>query len=208
MKEINPTELPLKERYKLMTGSIVPRAIAWVSSVDVEGRHNLAPFSYFTAVSANPPLVIFCPGARGTDDGEKDTYHNVKATGEFVVNFVNGANAEAMNITAVEAPPEVDEFERAGLTPIASKCVSVPRVQESPIHFECKLHQIVDAGEGHIVIGEVVYMHFNEAVLQEGNYIDIAAYNPVARLSGPNYAYLGEYFQLQRPPSEVKKPNP
>jgi len=204
VKEINPAEFELSQIYKLMTGSIVPRAIAWVSSISSDGTRNLAPFSYFTAVSASPPLVLFCPGARGTDDGQKDTYHNVKATGEFVINFVNAANAEAMNITAVEAPPEVDEFQRAGLTPIASKCVSVPRVKESPIHFECKLHQIVDAGEGHIVIGEVVYMHFDEAIFKEGNYIDVPALNPVARLAGPNYAYLGEYFQLQRPPSEVK----
>jgi flavin reductase (DIM6/NTAB) family NADH-FMN oxidoreductase RutF len=203
MKEIIPAELPRSQVYKLLTGSIVPRAIAWVSSVSNDGLYNLAPFSYFTAVSANPPLILFCPGTRGTDGGKKDTYHNVKATGEFVVNFVNAENAEAMNITAAEVPPDVDEFERAKLTPIPSRIVNVPRVQESPIHFECKLHQIVDAGDGHVVIGEVVYMHFDERVFKEDNYIDTEALRPLARLAGPNYAYLGELFEMQRPPSEV-----
>ncbi|MDQ7027037.1 MAG: flavin reductase family protein [Anaerolineae bacterium] len=204
MKEINPADLERSQVYKLLTGSIVPRAIAWVSSMSADGTRNLAPFSYFTAVSANPPLVLFCPGTRGTDGGNKDTYHNVKATGEFVINFVNAANAEAMNITATELPAAVDEFEYAGLTPILSKHVNVPRVQESPIHFECKLHQIVDAGDGHIVIGEVLYMHFDEAVFKEGNYIDVAALQPIARLAGPNYAHLSDFFQLNRAPSEVK----
>ena len=204
MKEINPAELETRQVYKLMTGSVVPRPIAWVSTISADGTHNVAPFSYFTAVSAEPPLVLFCSGSRGGAYPEKDTYDNVKTTGEFVVNFVNVANAEAMNITATEVPPDVDEFERAGLTAIASTMINVPRVKESPIHFECKLHQIVDAGKGHIVIGEVVYMHFDEAIFKEGNYIDVAAYDPLARLSGAQYAGLSEIFALQRPPSEIK----
>ena len=201
MKEINPADLERSQVYKLLTGSIVPRAIAWVSSVSADGSRNLAPFSYFTAVSAEPPMIIFCPSKRGT--GEKDTYLNVKATGEFVVNFVNAANAEAMNITATEVPATVDEFERAGLTPIPSKLVNVPRVQESPIHFECKLHQIVDVGDGHVVIGEVIYMHFDESVFKEGNYIDVEALQPVARLAGPQYAHLHNFFEMKRLPSEI-----
>ena len=203
MKTINPADLERGQVYKLLTGSIVPRAIAWVSSQAEDGTLNLAPFSYFTAVSANPPLILFCPGTRTVDNGNKDTYHNVKATGEFVVNFVSIANAEAMNITATELPSDVDEFERAKLTPIASKIVSVPRVAESPIHFECKLHQLVSAGDGHVVIGEVVYMHFRDDVYQDGNYIDIEAYQPLARLAGSNYGHISDIFQLQRPPSEI-----
>ncbi|MEM9953484.1 MAG: flavin reductase family protein [Chloroflexota bacterium] len=203
MITINPADLERTQVYKLMTGSIVPRAIAWVSTQAPDGTLNLAPFSYFTAVSANPPLVLFCSGTRSADKNDKDTYHNAKATGEFVVNFVNVATAEAMNITATELPADVDEFERAGLTPIASEIVSVPRVAESPIHFECKLHQIVDAGDGRIVIGEVVYMHFDDDVYQEGNYINMETYQPIARLAGSNYARLGEIFSLQRPPSEL-----
>lgn len=204
MKEINPSELENRQIYKLLTGSVIPRPIAWVSSVSESGIYNLAPFSYFMAVSANPPTILFSSGMRSAPFNEKDTYSNVKASGEFVVNFVSVANAEAMNITATEFPAEVDEFERAGLTPIDSKLVNVPRVKESPIHFECKLTQVVDIGDNHVVFGEVVYMHFDESIYKEGNYIDVEAYNPLARLSGPQYAKLGEVFAIERPPSELK----
>lgn len=205
MTAINPAELERSQVYKLLTGSIIPRAIAWVSSQSDDGTLNLAPFSYFTAVSANPPMVLFCPGTRSAGNGEKDTYNNIKATGEFVINFVNLDTAEAMNISATEVPPDVDEFVRAGVTPIASELISVPRVAESPIHFECKLHQIVDAGDGHVVIGEVVYMHFQEGVYEEGNTINVEAYQPIARLAGSNYAQLGNLFQMTRQASEIKK---
>lgn len=207
--EINPKDLSPHDTYKLMTGSIVPRPIAWVSTVDAEGNPNLAPYSFFTGACSKPPTVLFCSGYRYSDDGQKDTYHNVKATGEFVVNFVNEDTAEAMNITAVEAPAEVNEFERANLTRVASKIVSVPRVQESPISFECKLNQIVtisdQPGGGHIVIGEVVYMHFADGIYQEGHYVNIEAYQPIGRMMGGGYAHLNDFFNMQRPPSEVKK---
>jgi len=207
--EINPNDFAPREVYKLLTGSIVPRPIAWVSTVDGDGIPNLAPYSFFTAVCAKPPTVMFCPGYRYSDDGQKDTYHNVQATGEFVVNFVNEATAEAMNITAVEAPPTVNEFERANLTAVPGKMVNVPRVQESPISFECKLNQIVtindQVGGGHIVIGTVVYMHFAEGILQEGNYVDLEVYQPIGRMMGGGYAHINDFFTMDRPPSEVKK---
>lgn len=201
MISIKPSELETKQVYKLMTGSVIPRPIAWVSTKAADGTLNLAPFSYFSAVGANPPTVLFCIGKRDT---EKDTYTNVVENGEFVVNFVNVATAEAMNITAAVVPPEIDEFDRANLTPIDSSIISVPRVKESPIHFECKMTQIVEAGGSYIVIGEVVCMHFAEEVYQEGNYIDVEAYQAIARLSGKDYAHLGELFQLVRPPAEIK----
>lgn len=203
MKEINPAELERKQVYKLLIGSLVPRPIAWVSTRSREGTPNLAPFSYFTAVSANPPMVLFCPGIRSTDGGQKDTYHNVRETGEFVINFVNEALAEAMVATSVEAAPEVDEFARAGLTPLPSRHVNVPRVEGSPIQFECKLHQIVSAGDGHVVIGEVLWMHFADDVLQENHYVDVAAYQPIGRMAGSGYVHLRDFFEMQRPPSEV-----
>lgn len=206
--EINPKDLKPQDVYKLLTGSIVPRPIAWVSSVDSDGNPNLAPFSFFTAVCAEPPTILFCPGYRYTDDGQKDTYHNVRATGEFVVNFVNEATATAMNITAVEAPADVNEFERANLTEVPSTMVSVPRVLESPISFECKLNQIVtindQVGGGHIVIGTVVYMHFADHVYQAGNYINIEAYQPIGRMMGGGYAHITDFFTLDRPPSEIE----
>lgn len=207
--KINPQDLQPHDIYKLLTGSIVPRPIAWVSSQDSDGNLNLAPYSFFTAVCAYPPTVIFCPGYRYSDDGQKDTYHNVKATGEYVINFTNEATAEAMNTTAVEAPSDVNEFERAGLTPSPSKMISVPRVKESPISFECKLNQIVTISEtkggGHLVIGTVVYMHFADEVYKEGNYVDIDTYKPIGRMMGGGYAHLNDFFTMQRPPSEVKK---
>jgi flavin reductase (DIM6/NTAB) family NADH-FMN oxidoreductase RutF len=204
MISINPAETERKQVYKLMTGSIVPRAIAWVSSLNADGQPNLAPFSFFTAVSSEPPVILFCPSQRSSDNGEKDTYHNVRASREFVVNFVTESTAEAMNITATEFPSAVNEFERAGLTPVPSVMVKAPRVLESPIHFECKLLQTLDIGDGHIVIGEIVYMHFSEEVYRTGNYIDTLALQPIGRLAGNSYSRINDLFQLVRPPSELK----
>jgi len=206
--DITPSNLPEREVYKLMIGSIVPRPIAWVSTVNAQGQPNLAPFSFFNAVCSRPPTILFCPGIRGVDLSPKDTYQNVKETGEFVINFVTESLAEQMNITAVEAPPDVNEFERAGLTAEPSVVVNVPRVAESPIHFECTLQQIVTIGEGtgggYIIIGTVVHMHFADAVFREGNRIDIASYQPIGRLSGTAYTRVHDLFDLVRPPSEIK----
>lgn len=207
--DITPNQLPEREVYKLITGSVVPRPIAWVSSVSAAGQPNLAPFSFFNAVCSNPPTLLFCPGIRGVDLSPKDTYHNIRATGEFVVNFVTEALAEKMNLTSAEVPAEVNEFERAGLTPAPSKVVNVPRVAESPIHFECTLNQIVTIGEGsgggYIVIGTIVHMHFDDSVYREGNYINIEAYRPVGRLSGSGYIRASDSFEMKRPPSELSK---
>ncbi len=206
--DIDPNNYPSREVYKLLTAAVVPRPIAWVSTVNAQGQPNLAPFSFFNAVCQNPPTILFCPGIRAADHSPKDTYNNIRATGEFVVNFVIEAMAEAMNITAVEATAEVNEFERANLTAVPGKIVNVPHVAESPIHFECKLHEIVTIGEapggGYIVIGTVVHMHFDDSVYREGNYIDHTAYQPIGRLGGPSYTRTQDTFDLQRPPSEIK----
>ena len=207
--EINPNDLPHREVYKLMTGAIVPRAIAWVSSVNADGQPNLAPFSFFTAVCSLPPTILFCTSVRNTDGDFKDTLHNIRATGEFVVNFVTEALAEQMNITATELPANVNEFERAGLTPEPSRVVNVPRVAESPIHFECKLNQVVtisDApGGGSIVLGTIVHMHISETIYREGNKIDFAAYQPVGRLAGAGYTRVNDLFDMLRPAPEIPK---
>ncbi len=207
--EINPNDLPHREVYKLMTGAIVPRAIAWVSSVNADGQPNLAPFSFFTAVCSLPPTILFCTSVRNTDGDFKDTLHNIRATGEFVVNFVTEALAEQMNITATELPANVNEFERAGLTPEPSQVVNVPRVAESPIHFECKLNQVVtisDApGGGSIVLGTIVHMHISETIYREGNKIDFAAYQPVGRLAGAGYTRVNDLFDMLRPAPEIPK---
>jgi flavin reductase (DIM6/NTAB) family NADH-FMN oxidoreductase RutF len=205
--DINPADYPTREVYKLLTAAIVPRPIAWVSTIDAAGAPNLAPFSFFNAVCSNPPTLLFCTGIRGADGVSKDTYHNVKATGEFVVNFVTEALAEAMNITATELPAGVDEFARAGLTAAPGRTVRAPHVAESPIHFECRLREIVtiseEPGGGHIIIGTVTHMHIDDAVYREGNYIDFDAYQPVGRMTGSGYAHIRDLFDLKRPPSEL-----
>ena len=205
--EISPDSLPWQSVYKIMIGSILPRPIGWISSIDEQGRHNLAPFSFFNAVCGNPPHVLFCPMIRGTDQNVKDSLRNVRATGEFVVNIVTQALAEAMNLTSTELPPEIDEFELAGLTPGPSAVVQPPRVAESPIHYECRVAQIVDIGDqpgaGSVVIGRVVHLHVDERVLFGGDKIDLNALQPIGRLAGYEYCRVTDIFQLVRPPSQI-----
>lgn len=207
--EISPSSLPWQSLYKLMIGSIVPRAIGWVSTVDEAGQPNLAPFSFFTAAGANPPHVLFCPMIRATDGQSKDTLRNVRASGEFVVNIVTEALAPAMNITSTEFPAEINEFAAAGLTPVPSVVVRPPRVAESPIHYECRLTQIVDlgqeAGAASVVIGEVVHMHVDNELLIGGDKIDIAQLQPIGRLAGNSYSRVAPaMFDLVRPPSQIR----
>lgn len=189
--------------YKIIVGAVVPRPIAWVSTLSTDGVPNLAPFSFFNIVGPNPPSLLFCPGLRGTDSNPKDTLNNVRATGEYVISLVNEELAEAMNKTATELPPEVNEFEYAGLTPAPSVAVAAPRVAESPVSFECKLSQIVEVGPNAVVIGEVVHIHIADEVLMERNRINLEALKPVARLSGPHYARIRETFELFREPSQI-----
>src|SRR5579871_5090661 len=145
MLSIDPSGHAPHQIYKLMSGIIVPRPIALVSTVDAEGVPNVAPFSFFSGVGSNPPTLLFCPVLRapGSEDSSprKDTLRNVEATGEFVVNVVNESLADAANTAAAEVPPHVDEFKLAGLTPLPSVSIRAPRVAESPAHMECKLLQ-------------------------------------------------------------------
>lgn len=209
--DIRPADIPPREVYKLMIGAIVPRAIAWVSTISADGQPNLAPFSFFTAVCQAPPTLLFCPGVRGTDGSPKDTLNNIRTTGEFAVNFVTEELAEAMNVTATEVPAHVDEFERAGLTAAPARVVRAPVVAESPIHFECRLQQIVtvsDApGGGYVVLGEVVHIHVDDRVYRAGNYIDLDAYRPIGRLAGAGYSRVTDTFEMARLPPEITKKN-
>jgi len=201
---IDPKKQTYKENYKLMIGSILPRPIAFVSSVSKDGRYNLAPFSFFTGITSDPPTICFCPTRRGTDGERKDTLSNIEATGEFVVNIVSEEIAEPMNDCATEFPPEIDEFEQSGLTPIKAEVVKAPMVKESPIHFECKLYQIIEigkpqAGGGFLVIGEIVMFHVADELLENGR-IDTGKLRPIGRLAGAEYTKLGERFKLIRKP--------
>ena len=153
---IDPATIDTRTTYKLMIGMIVPRPIAFVSTVSAAGVLNLAPFSFFTGLGANPPAVCFCPSNRA-DGSHKDTLVNIEATGEFVVNMVSEAIAEQMNLTSGEYPPDVDEFALSGLTPTPSQAVKPPRVRESPAAMECRLLQVVRISPlpdgGNLVIG-------------------------------------------------------
>ena len=205
--ETDPTSLPWKSIYKIMIGSIVPRPIGWVSTINPEGRPNLAPFSFFNVVCANPPHVLFCPMVRSTDHQAKDTLRNVRANGEFVINIVTEKLAEAMNITSTEFPAEVDEFLAAQLTPVPAVAVRPPRVGESPIHFECRLYQIVDIGSGpgsgSVVIGRIVHLHVKDALLIGEDKIDLAHLQPIGRLAGSGYCRVTDLFEMIRPDSQI-----
>ncbi len=201
--EISPEAISPASMYKLLVGSVVPRPIGWISTVSKAGVYNLAPFSFFNVASANPPHVLFCPTERGTDGGRKDTLHNIREMGEFVVNIVTAQIADAMNLTATEFPPDVDEFAMAGLTAVQSAVVRPPRVGESPIHFECQLAQIIDLGGGHVVIGRVVHVHVDDRLLIGGDKIDVTALQPIGKLAGNAYTRVTDLFDLVRPPTQL-----
>lgn len=206
--DVRPEELEPREFYRVLITAVVPRPIAWVSTVDREGVANLAPFSFFNALCATPPLLGFCPGirakeireARGT--GIKDTLRNVRETGEFVVNVVPYALAQAMNLTAGEYAASVDEFEVAGLTPRPSRIVRPPQVAESPVSFECRVFQILDFGTetagGSLVIGTILSVRLAEDVLRDGR-LDAERLDLIGRMGGSQYTRTRDRFEMERP---------
>ncbi len=199
--QFDPNELDYSAVYKLLTGAVIPRPIGWISSVSEEGINNLAPFSYFNAVGDDPPHVMFATG-RGNNTN-KDTLNNVLANKQFVVNMVTESLAEQMNTTAQSVPHDVDEFELAGVTPLASVKIKPMRVKESPVTFECELvhHYFLEDhkhGGACIVIGRIVMMHFDDEVLLENHKINLETYKPISRLAGSHYAKLGELFSIKR----------
>ena len=197
------------ERFNLiLTGVVVPRPIAFVSTISTDGVVNLAPYSFFNAVAYNPPTVVFSSSrkAAGWQDKRKDTLTNIEETGEFVVNVVVDDIAAAMNATAAEYPSDVSEFVIAGLTEAPSEVVKAPRVLESPVNMECRLSQIVNIGEQPhqhgLVIGEIVRMHLREDVLYEGpnGYrVNHQALQPTGRLAGNAYCRTDDVYELIRP---------
>lgn len=200
---INTKEIPYQDRYKLLIGSIVPRPIGFISTIDKNGVYNLAPFSFFMGVCSNPMTVLFCPVIRSSDGQEKDTLKNIRETKEFVVNIVSEEIAAQMNQSSAEYPPGIDEFEKTKLTPVPSKIVKPPFVKEAKINMECKLNQIVDIGDkspgsGSIVIGEVVFYHVIENVYKDGKII-LNELKPIARLGGADYCRVTDIFSLPRP---------
>ena len=196
-------ELPPRERYKLLVSTITPRPIAWIVSQSATGRPNAAPFSFFNAFAGNPPVVGIGIGSH--EPGRpKDTRANILETKQFVVNLVSEQVAEAMNITAIEFPREVEELKQAGLTTAPSLRVKPPRIAESPVAFECELLQIVELGsESGLVLGKVLAMHVrDEFVLDERkHYIDTPNLKLIGRMHGTGwYARTSDLFEMPRIP--------
>ena len=203
--ELDPHVIGDAAAYKLLIGCVVPRPIAWVSTVDAAGVRNLAPFSFFMGVCGEPPTIAFSSGPRA--GGRKDTVRNVEASGEFVVNVVDDAHAEAMNATSGEYPPEVDEFTVASLAATPGVRVAAPRVAGAPISLECRLVQIVRIGRGphSVVFGEIVYLHVRDDLYDTATgRIDVAALRPVGRLAGHMYSRTHDLFEMKRPNPDYK----
>jgi flavin reductase (DIM6/NTAB) family NADH-FMN oxidoreductase RutF len=198
---INPKEHEYSNIYKLMIGSIVPRPIAFVSTVNAQGARNLAPFSFFNGVCSNPPIILFSTVIR-KDGKHKDTLYNVEATREFVVNIVSEDFARQMNACSADFPPEIDEFQVSGLTPVPSEIVKPPRVKEARISMECKLVQIARFGSapggGCTVFGEVLRFHVWDELLDNFR-IDPDKLHPIGRMGGPTYTRTADRFDLARP---------
>ncbi len=185
-----------------MIGSILPRPIAFVSTLSKDEVPNLAPFSYFNGVCSNPPTIVFAPSRRGYDGKSKDTLNNIRHTEEFVVNIVSEKFARQMVMCATDFDADVNEFEISGLTPVPSMKVTPPRVGESPINFECKLNQIVEVGDGSpgsgfLVIGTILLFHVDDEIYEDGH-INLEKLQPIGRLAGHRYARVTDTMEIVR----------
>jgi flavin reductase (DIM6/NTAB) family NADH-FMN oxidoreductase RutF len=195
------TAAPL-DVYRLLTDVVTPRPIAWVTTVDSQGRVNLAPFSFFNAFGANPPAVVFSPTLR-RDGSKKDTLLNVEATGEFVLNAAVASLAGQVNLTSSELPYGESEAELARLTLVPAVKVEPPRVKESPVHLECRLRQVVPVGDrpmsANLVIGEVLLMHVEDSLLASNGRVDPRKLQTIARLGADWYCRTTDLFEMPRP---------
>src|SRR5271157_3707981 len=210
--DVIPSQLAHREFYNILISAVAPRPIAWVSSLSASGQSNLAPFSFFNAVCSKPPLLAFAPAMRspkksGTAAGDpagvpKDTLRNIRETGEFVISVVTFELAERMNLTSGDYDATVNEFELAKVASAPSKLVRPRRVAESPVSFECKLHQILDFNPGpeggSLVIGEIVSIHINEQHIKEGR-LDRNSLDLIGRMGGMQYTRTTQRFEMARP---------
>jgi flavin reductase (DIM6/NTAB) family NADH-FMN oxidoreductase RutF len=195
--EFDPAALAERERYFLLTSVVVPRPIAWVSTLDADGTRNLAPYSYFNACSATPPIVHF------TSTTSRDSIANVRATGEFVINIVSEDLAEAMRISSAALHSGADEFAVAGLETAPSRTVAPPRVARAKVALECRLRDILEMGEGTIAFGDVLHVHVERSVWRDGR-VDPTLLRPVGRLSGRDYTTVSDVYALELP-DDVKR---
>jgi flavin reductase (DIM6/NTAB) family NADH-FMN oxidoreductase RutF len=199
--EISPESRSNQDIYKILIGTVLPRPIAWVSTVDHSGNPNLAPFSFFTVASVNPPILCFSPLLQ-ENSIEKDTLVNIKQTSEFVVNIVSYGLAQIMNHTSGAYPPEVNEFDVAGVTPKQSTLVEPPGVADSLVNFECKLQQIISFGPepraGNLVLGRVCNIHIHPDIVKNGE-VDFRSLDAIGRLGGNMYSTIRDCFEMERP---------
>ncbi len=200
-RQVDPSELTSRERYQLLTSIVVPRPIGWISTVNRSGELNLAPYSFFAALSGTPPLLGVSIGARRGEP--KDTLKNIRETEAFCVNVVSQGLLEAMNESSAEVAPEIDEFDLAGLTPRGGDVVAAPWVSEAPVAMECVLMKEVDLtpSANTLVVGEVKAVHLSESleVGAGGFSVEPTSLLPVGRLGGEGYTLLGEIKKIPRP---------
>jgi len=205
MYSINPYDLPIKERHQLIIGAVGPRPICWASTINEKGEPNLAPYSFFNAFSANPPVLVFSSNRRGRDNTTKDTFHNIENNKEVVINVVPFSLVNQMTISSTDYDSEVNEFEKSGVTALKSEIVKPFRVKESPVQFECKVTDIIylgkEGGAGNLFICEIVKMHFNKRILNEDNSINPFKLDLVARMGKSYYcrADKNSIFELDNP---------
>lgn len=203
------TEMRVSKAYGILTATIQPRPIAFVSTVARDGTPNLAPFSFFMAGGSNPPSLVFCPVLLPTGE-PKDTLRNIEETGEFVVNLVTRSMADRMNAASFDYPPEVDEWKVSGFEEITSETVFPPRVKESPVQFECRRYQVIRHGEGKsgtvYVIGEILRAHLSSELWDpETERVLSERFRPIGRLGGREYVDLAvpEIFEMARPQEQA-----
>ena len=208
MKTIDPKAVSTAALHGYMLGAVTPRPIAFASTIDSAGNVNLSPFSFFNVFSANPPIMIFSPARRGRDNTTKHTYENVLQVKEVVINIVNYDIVQQMSLSSTEYGKGVNEFEKAGLTPLASQTIKPPRVAESPVQFECRVNEVISlgtqGGAGNLVICEVLKMHINEAVLDTDGKIDPVKLDAVSRMGGNWYSRAKQgMFEVPKPLSRL-----
>jgi flavin reductase (DIM6/NTAB) family NADH-FMN oxidoreductase RutF len=208
MKTIDPKAVSTAALHGYMLGAVTPRPIAFASTIDSAGNVNLSPFSFFNVFSANPPIMIFSPARRGRDNTTKHTYENVLQVKEVVINIVNYDIVQQMSLSSTEYGKGVNEFEKAGLTPLASQTIKPPRVAESPVQFECRVNEVIslgtEGGAGNLVICEVLKMHINEAILDADGKIDPVKLDAVSRMGGNWYGRAKQgMFEVPKPLSRL-----
>jgi len=205
MLTLDPKELPIPKLHHYLLGSIGPRPIAFASTIDAEGNRNLAPFSFFNVFSANPPILIFSPARSGRTNTTKNTHDNVKAVAEVVINVVTYDMVHQMSLTSSPFEAGVDEFEKAGFTPIASDTIRPFRVKESPVQIECKVLEVKELGQnggaGNLIICEVQKIHIDERVLDENQMVDQKKIDLVSRMGGNWYCRANDasMFKVDKP---------